>query len=139
MSFVISPKIREQVETSQREYAAAVAKVWRDGLTHKDWLFDGHLIRGRVMIERFNNLDWPNAWVDLGPSVTGNEGPYWHVPLKETIIDGELYDCGDTVHRLYPKVILGKWGPLILQACLETRAKAEAKLAALNSHGREDQ
>jgi hypothetical protein len=33
---------------------------------------------------RVNNLDWENAWVDLGPSTAGNQGPYWHVPLKET-------------------------------------------------------
>ena len=96
---------------------------WFEGLTHKDWLFDGCPIRGRIMIARFANLDWSNAWVDLGPSIAGNLGPYWHVPLRETIIDGELYDLGDTVHRLYPKVLLSKWLPLIRQACDEIARK----------------
>lgn len=123
MTFEITPEIRQRVDAERREYAAEVAAKWRDGLTYKDWLFDGQPIRGRVMIERFNNLDWPNAWIDMGPSVTGNPGPYWHVPLKETVIDGAVYDYGDTVHRLYPKIITGKWGLLILQACLEAQTK----------------
>jgi hypothetical protein len=53
---------------------------WLKGLDHRDWLFDGHAIRGRAMIEAFNDLDWSKAWMDLGPSPTGNPGPYWHVP-----------------------------------------------------------
>lgn len=92
---------------------------WLAGLTHKDWLFDGSPIRGEVMIARFNNLDWEKAWVDLGPSVAGNLGPYWHVPLKETIINGEIYDFGDTVHRLYPKLLQTKWANVARQAAIE--------------------
>lgn len=101
-----------------------MAKKWFEHLTHKDWLFDGIPIRGRVMLARFANLDWSRAWVDVGPSIVGNPGPYWHVPLRETIIDGEVYDCGDTVHRLYPKVLQSKWLPLIQQACKEVSARA---------------
>lgn len=114
-----TPEIIAQIEVERKERAAQVAKVWREGLSHKDWLFDGHPIRGEIMIARFNNLDWDNAWVDLGPSVFGNLGPYWHVPLKETVINGDVYDCGDTVHRLYPKVLGSKWSLLILHACNE--------------------
>lgn len=122
----VSPELLAQIETQRQERAAEVSKVWRDGLSHKDWLFDGSPIRGPVMLARFNNLDWPNAWVDLGPSIAGNLGPYWHVPLKETVIDGELYDdCGDTVHRLYPKVMQSKWAMLILHACNEAQRVAK--------------
>ncbi len=89
---------------------------WLDGLTHKDWMFDGHPIRGEVMIERFNNLDWSNAYVDMGPSIAGNLGPYWHVPLPSE----------ETRHRLYPKVVLSKWLGVIRQAVEESVAKASA-------------
>lgn len=106
---------------------------WYDGLTHKDWLFDGAPICGRVMLARFANLDWSKAWVDMGPSIAGNYGPYWHVPLRETIIDGDLYDAGDTVHRLYPKVLQSRWLPLIRRACEEVRMKSNSeKLQAEN-------
>ncbi len=119
----IPQEVMAEVEAWRKERAAELAKVWRDGLTHKDWLFDGHTIRGPVMIARFNNLDWDNAWIDLGPSVTGNLGPYWHVPLKETVIDGEVYDLEDTVHRLYPKILESRWAALILHACYEAVTK----------------
>ncbi len=121
----LSPELLAQIETERKERAARVAKIWRDGLSHKDWLFDGSPVRGRVMEERFKNLDWENAYVDLGPSIAGNFGPYWHVPLKETIIDGELYDCGDTVHRLYPKLLQTKWAMLVLHACYEAQGLPE--------------
>ena len=85
---------------------------WREGLTYKDWLFDGHLIRGVADIAMFNRLDWSKAWVDLGPSVAGNLGPYWHVPM----------DDGETTHRLYPRVLQTKWLMLIRQACEEYAA-----------------
>jgi hypothetical protein len=111
-------------DARRRELADKVAQIWRDGLSHKDWLFDGQPIRGRVMLARFANLEWDKAWLDLGPSIAGNLGPYWHVPLKETVIDGELYDCGDTVHRLYPKVLQSKWALLILHACLKSQSTA---------------
>ncbi len=98
---------------------------WLEALTHKDWLFDGSPIRGRVMLTRFENLDWSKARMDLGPSIAGNLGPYWHVPLKETVIDGQLYDAGDTVHRLYPKVLTSKWLLLIRQACQEIQERSD--------------
>jgi len=91
--------------------------VWMEGLTHKDWLFDGHPIKSEVALERFRLLDWKAAWVDLGPSVAGNPGPYWHVPLH--------WDDDDTIHRLYPKVLTGKWLPLIRQACKELIERAD--------------
>jgi hypothetical protein len=124
MQLIADPELQSELAEHRKAYAAAVAKAWRNALTYKDWLFDGRPIRGKVMMARFDNLDWDNAWIDLGPSIVGNPGPYWHVPLKETWIDGELYDCGDTVHRLYPKVLQSKWGLLILQACLEARERS---------------
>lgn len=120
----ITPKLATEIEVARKERAATVAEIWRDDLSYKDWLFDGRPVRGEVMIARFNNLDWEKSWVDLGPSIAGNQGPYWHVPLKETWINGEIYDCGDTVHRLYPKVLQSKWAMLILHACYETQRKA---------------
>lgn len=126
MSFEVTPEILARVAADRKTLAADIAETWRYGLSHKDWLFDGRPVRGRVMMARFNNLDWSNAWVDLGPSIAGNLGPYWHVPLKETVIDGELYDAGDTVHRLYPKVLQSKWALLILHACHEAVARATA-------------
>jgi hypothetical protein len=82
---------------------------WLAGLSHKDWLFDGYPIKGERMLERFGRLDLTQARIDFGPSVAGNLGPYWHVPLPED----------ETVHRLYPKVLETKWLPLIRQACLD--------------------
>jgi hypothetical protein len=87
---------------------------WLEGLTHKDWMLDGYPIRSERAIERFNQLDWSQAWIDMGPSIAGNLGPYWHVPLPEE----------ETVHRLYPRVLLTKWLPVIRQACEEAAAKA---------------
>lgn len=132
MNTAIKPvpdEIMAEIEADRRERAAAIAKVWRDELTPADWLFDGHPVRGKVMLARFANLDWDKAWIDLGPSISGNMGPYWHVPLKETVIDGELYDCGDTVHRLYPKVLETKWALLILHACNEAARRTDAVTA----------
>lgn len=112
----ITPELMAQIEAERKEHAAQIAKVWREGLSHKDWLFDGSPIRGERMIDRFNHLDWDKAWVDLGPSIAGNLGPYWHVPLH--------YEDDDTVHRLYPKVLQSKWALLILHACNESGRKA---------------
>jgi hypothetical protein len=123
MRMEVDQAILDKIEAGRKARAARVAKVWRQDLSHKDWLFDGAPIRGRIMIARFANLDWDKAWIDLGPSIAGNLGPYWHVPLRETVIDGVLYDCGETVHRLYPKVLQSKWAMLILHACFEMRAK----------------
>lgn len=119
----VSPEVLATLRAEREARAEGIAKVWRDGLDHRDWLFDGYPVRGRVSIARFNNLDWPKAWIDLGSSIAGNCGPYWHVPLKETIIDGELYDAGDTVHLLYPKVLQSKWAALILHACYESERR----------------
>lgn len=117
-----------EIEAARSERAATVAEIWRDDLSHKDWLFDGQPVRGKVMMARFANLDWDKAWIDLGPSIAGNPGPYWHVPLKETWIDGELYDCGETVHRLYPKVLQSKWAMLVLHACYESESRAARRI-----------
>jgi hypothetical protein len=83
---------------------------WLDGLTHKDWLFNG----GRCSAEQWAQLDWSEAWMDTGPSPAGNSGPYWHVPDLE----------GDCQHRLYPKVLQSKWAWVIRQAIKEAVAKA---------------
>lgn len=119
----ITPELEAQIEAERNERAAEVARVWRKDLTHKDWLFDGSPIRGRVLMAYFDNLDWDKAWIDLGPSIAGNLGPYWHVPLKQTVIDGEVYACGETVHRLYPKVLQSRWALLVLHACNEAARK----------------
>jgi hypothetical protein len=62
MAYQLSPELEAQIETERKERAVTVAEIWRDDLTYKDWLFDGSPIRGEVMIARFNNLDWDNAW-----------------------------------------------------------------------------
>jgi hypothetical protein len=82
---------------------------WLAGTTRKDWLFDGR----RCSQEQWDRLQWNGAWVDLGPSPAGNLGPYWHVPLRD----------GDTVHRLYPKLLSSKWALVAHQAANEFRAK----------------
>lgn len=79
---------------------------WLEGLTRSDWLLDGSAIRSDAQREIFDGLDWDEAWVDLGPSIAGNLGPYWHVP----------YPPEGTVHRLYPKVLQSKWAPAIREA-----------------------
>lgn len=119
----LTPEQWAQINAERNERAASIAKIWRESLSPQDWLFDGRPVRSKVMLARFANLDWDNAWLDLGPSIAGNPGPYWHVPLKETVIDGELYDCGDTTHRLYPKVLQSKWAMLILHACYESERR----------------
>lgn len=80
---------------------------WLDGLSHGDWLYDGR----PCSAAQWARLDWSGAWVDIGPSPTGNPGPYWHVPL--------LDDDDETVHRLYPKVLKSKWLAVIQQAMIE--------------------
>lgn len=81
---------------------------WLRGLTRKDWLFDG----GSCSEEQWAGLDWSTAWMDCGPSITGNPGPYWHVMDKD----------GDCQHRLYPKVLQSKWLLVIQQALREAQA-----------------
>ena len=41
---------------------------------------------------RWDELDWPNAFIDSGPSPAGNPGPYLKVP----------FPAQQTVHRIYP-------------------------------------
>lgn len=85
---------------------------WMEGLDHRDWLFDGHPIRGTEMLCAWGELDWTRAYVDMGPSIAGNLGPYWHVPRPSM----------ETVHRLYPKVLTTKWLGVIREAVAATAA-----------------
>ncbi len=81
---------------------------WMEHTTEKDWLLDGHPIKGERFLEMWNALDWGNAYCDPGPSPAGNPGPYWHVP----------YPPEETVHRLYPK-FPRKFYLLLEQVCVE--------------------
>lgn len=83
---------------------------WLKGTTRKDWLCDGRYCTQ----DRWDNLNWAKAYCDMGPSPGGNPGPYWHVPLIK----------GDTVHRLYPKLLKTKWLGVVRQAVKEREAKA---------------
>tara|TARA_Y100000310_G_scaffold340619_2_gene437086 strand:+ start:1322 stop:1708 length:387 start_codon:yes stop_codon:yes gene_type:complete len=105
--------IRAEVDAKRREQWAAEREEWIATLDPKDWLFDGSPIRGEVMLERWNNLDWSEAYMDMGPSIAGNLGPYWHVPLPTE----------ETVHRLYPKILQGQWLLTIRQAVAEAYGK----------------
>lgn len=87
---------------------------WLEGLTYKDWLFDGRPMRNTEGLALWHRLDWSKARVDMGPSTAGNFGPYWHVPLKD----------GDTTHRLYPKLLQGKWARVVQRAITEALAAA---------------
>lgn len=87
---------------------------WLDGLTHHDFLLDG----GPCSEEVWNRIDWGRAYVDMGPSPAGNLGPYWHIPVLRS--DDPKYE---TVHRLYPKLLLTKWLPIVRQAVAETAAR----------------
>jgi hypothetical protein len=91
--------------TTKRENEAGTLPGWLAGMTYRDWLFDDR----RCTEEDWSNLDWWKAYVDLGPSVAGNLGPYWHVPHTD----------GDTVHRLYPKLLQTKWLHVVRQAAEE--------------------
>lgn len=92
---------------------------WMGELSHRDWLFDGHPIRSARLMKMWDDLDWTRAWLDMGPSPAGNLGPYWHVPLQN----------GETVHRLYPKLVHTKWGPLVQHAIEQAVAAARQKVA----------
>jgi hypothetical protein len=93
---------------------------WLADLSHNDWLIDGYPIRGPAWLAIWENLDWAQAYVDMGPSPAGNLGPYWHVPLKN----------GDTVRRLYPKLLGTKWLPLVRRAIEESVATERSKREA---------
>lgn len=79
--------------------------LWLRGTDHKDWLYDGR----RCTAEQWAELDWSQAYVDFGPSVAGNLGPYWHVTDRD----------GDCTHRLYPKLLKSKWATVVRQAAIE--------------------
>jgi len=93
---------------------------WLKGFSRKDWLFDGRPIRSERMIKMWNDLDWSKAWLDMGPSPSGNRGPYWHVPLKSA----------ETVHRLYPK-LQTRWARLLRHAIEEAADKSDAPIRAV--------
>ena len=86
---------------------------WLSGLTHRDFLFDGYRCSEAI----WGRLDWSRAYVDMGPSVAGNLGPYWHVPLPDENYPDD--PNSETAHRLYPRVLITKWLPLIRQAVEE--------------------
>jgi hypothetical protein len=96
---------------------------WISGLTHKDWMLDGYSIRGEILLSRWEDLDWSQAYVDMGPSPAGNAGPYWHVPLKSA----------DTVHRLYPKLPT-KWFPVVRHAIEESIARVNSDALQKENH-----
>ena len=95
---------------------------WHGDLQPTDWLLDGSPVT-KARLEFFSGLDWSNARIDMGPSVAGNPGPYWHVPHPEH----------DTSHRLYPKFLQSKWLPVIQHACREVSARSEARALAAES------
>ena len=68
------------------------------GTEHTDWLLDGARI---CPLDIWEQLDWSQAYMDKGPSPTGNPGPYWHVPAY-----------GWIWYRLYPR-FPGKWRPML--------------------------
>lgn len=86
---------------------------WLAGLTHRDFLFDGYRCSETI----WGRLDWSRAYVDMGPSIAGNLGPYWHVPLPDENYPDD--PDSETVHRLYPRVLMTRWLPLIRQAIEE--------------------
>jgi len=86
---------------------------WLAGTTHKDWLRDGR----SCSKAQWDFLDWSKAFVDMGPSTAGNLGPYWHVPDRD----------GDCSHRMYPRLLQGKWLPVVRRAIEEAKARALVK------------
>ena len=99
------------MQQRDRPVTARPQPEWLDGLSHRDFLLDG----GPCPEAMWHRLDWSQAWCDLGPSPVGNLGPYWHVPVISPSPDE------GTVHRLYPKILQGKWAALIRQAATDVR------------------
>lgn len=60
------------------------------------------LVNGSPAALPFAQLDFVKAWIDPGPSPSGNRGPYLKVPS----LDGEV------MHRVYPRLHPGRrlWG-----------------------------
>lgn len=88
---------------------------WVSDTTHKDWLCDGQ----PCSQEQWDFLDWSKAYVDMGRSPASNPGPYWHVLDRD----------GDCSHRMYPKVIMGKWLMVIRRAVEEAIARENKRSA----------
>lgn len=101
-------EIEAACAAEQRKRLAEERLEWIASLDPNDWLFDGRPIR-IGMLDAWKDLDWSRARMDMGPSVAGNLGPYWHVPRIKA----------ETTHRLYPKVLRSKWLLTIRQACAE--------------------
>lgn len=69
-------------------------------LTPHNTFFDG---RPWSKLAKAQEWDWGNAWVDNGPSPSGNPGPYLHLPW----LAGDADPFEQTVHRIYPKIQTG--------------------------------
>lgn len=109
---------RTRIESWEFASKAAGRLPFLDGaLKHSDWYLDGYPVKGELAIKKFDNLDWSKAWIDLGPSPSGNLGPYWHVPHTDE----------GTIHRLYPKALKTKFGPLLLRASLDIQKSERQK------------
>jgi hypothetical protein len=78
----VSPASSATTDTANPEVTAVAdgqkLPEWLTETTRKDWLRNAYAISK----EQWADLDWSRAWVDMGPSPTGNLGPYRHVPLK---------------------------------------------------------
>lgn len=93
---------------------------WMAQLNRTDFRFDG----GSSPTQKiWDGLVWSRAWLDMGPSVAGNPGPYWHVPWKD----------GNTIHRLYPRILETKWFGLIRHAVNEAVTRERNKFFGLDS------
>ncbi|MEY9098848.1 hypothetical protein ABIA24_001757 [Sinorhizobium fredii] len=66
-------------------------------LTPHNTLFDGRPWNKLTKAQEWN---WPEAWVDGGPSPAGNPGPYLKLPW----LSGAADPFEHSVHRIYPKV-----------------------------------
>lgn len=95
---------------------------WHGELKPSDWMINGEPIRGAHRLLQWEKLDWTRARIDMGPSPAGNHGPYWHVPWQ---LEGE-----ELWARLYPKLILGKWQPLVQHAIDEAPGYQKRRNAA---------
>jgi hypothetical protein len=94
---------------------------WLDLTSHRDWLHNGY----PCSFAQWKNLDWSKARIDMGPSPAGNLGPYWHVPERD----------GDCTHRLYPRVLQGKWADVIRRAIEEITERTARRLTATERRG----
>jgi hypothetical protein len=120
-------KIRRECADAQREMLAAERAAWIAALDPRDWRMDGRAIGGH-QLKMWAALDWTRAWMDMGPSIAGNLGPYWHVPCT---LDSE----DETVHRLYPR-LPAKWMAAVRQAVGEAQGFVGPK-AVGGAKGRE--